>query len=155
MESTLSADKIRATFQDIRSVSFREKREGLNGEEQINQFLDHLLDLKQILNKKSSTIEGISKRLEALSWLDVLCENDLKKINDLVASARDLYSVLIRQYVALTHVFEIEALKEPLNRFKLSIDSLKEVTADIESVFFFLPQMPDFVETTRELSLIK
>ena len=37
---------------------------------------------------------------------------------------------------------------------KNSIDELKESYEDLESVFFFLPKMPDFVETTTKLSLM-
>ena len=44
--------------------------------------------------------------------------------------------------------------KEAIKDFKNSIDELKEAYEDLESVFFFLPEMPDFKETTSKLSLV-
>lgn len=45
--------------------------------------------------------------------------------------------------------------KEEVNEFKNAIDELKETYFDLASVFFFLPKMPEFVETTKQLSLIE
>jgi len=43
---------------------------------------------------------------------------------------------------------------ETIKEFKSEIDDLKETYQDLESVFFFLPDFPDFKETTKQLSLI-
>ncbi len=44
--------------------------------------------------------------------------------------------------------------KEEIKNFKSAIDDLKDVASDLESRFFFLPKIPDFQETTKELSLV-
>lgn len=44
--------------------------------------------------------------------------------------------------------------KEEISNFKAAIDDLKDSYQDLESVFFFLPKMPEFKETTKQLSLI-
>ncbi len=150
-----TTDQINETIDDVRDVSFREKRDGLNAEQQINKFLDHLLDLQKLLNEKSARIEGIIQHMESLTWLNNLSEKELQAINDLIASARDLYFVLIRQYITLDVVVGKDVTKSVMKRLKSAIDDLKEITSDLESVYFFLPRIPDFLETTKELSLIK
>ena len=155
MEVPVTSDTIYETFLFIRDASFIEKRQGINAEDQINKFLDKLLDLQKLLNDKSTKIEDINRRLESLTWLNNLDENCLKELNDLIASARDLYSILMRQFVTLNYIRSKGIAKDASRRFKSAIDDLKEITADIESIFFFLPQNAEFIETTRELSLIK
>lgn len=45
--------------------------------------------------------------------------------------------------------------KEEIKSLKFAIDDLKEVIEDLDSVFFYLPSIPNFIETTRLLSLAK
>ena len=75
-------------------------------------------------------------------------------INDLVSSAKDLHSTLIRQFVSMLFLRKRGIAKEEIKEFKNAVDDLKESYSDLESIFFFLPKMPDFVETTKELSLV-
>ena len=74
-------------------------------------------------------------------------------INDVISSIKDLHATLIRQYVALTFIRSRNIAKAEIRNFKTAIDDLKEVGADLESVFFFLPATPQFKETTKQLSL--
>jgi len=155
MECAANIDTIQDAFLFIRKTSYDEKRDGINTEEQINKFLDRILELQKYLNTKSDKLEEINNKLEGLSWLNDLKESHLLSINDLIASAKDLHSILIRQYVNLNYLRSKGVAKESIKRFKQVIDDLKENIADIESIFFFLPKVPEFVETTRQLSLIK
>lgn len=75
-------------------------------------------------------------------------------LNDLISSAKDLRTSLIRQYISMNFFRKKGIAKEEIKNFKNSIDELKESYEDLESVFFFLPEMPDFVETTSKLSLV-
>ncbi|WMN11379.1 hypothetical protein QYS49_38175 [Marivirga salinae] len=75
-------------------------------------------------------------------------------LNDIISSAKDLRTSLIRQYISLNFLISNGIAKDEIKEFKNSIDELKESYEDLESVFFFLPEMPDFVETTKKLSLI-
>ena len=75
-------------------------------------------------------------------------------LNDLIASIKDAHSILIKQYVSLNYIRSKGIAKEEISKFKSSIDDLKESYQDLESVFFFLPEIPDFKETTKQLSLI-
>jgi 5-bromo-4-chloroindolyl phosphate hydrolysis protein len=61
---------------------------------------------------------------------------------------------LIRQYVSLYLIRSKGIAKEEIKNFKNTIDDLKENYQDLESVYFFLPEIPDFKETTKLLSLV-
>jgi hypothetical protein len=123
-------------------------------EEQINAFLDAIIDLKSILTKKTQLIESINERIEKITWFTNLDEECLFLLNDLISSAKDLRTTFIRQYVLLTTFRKKGIAKEEIKNFKSAVDDLKEICDDLESVFFFLPKMPDFNETTKQLSLV-
>jgi len=154
MEAIYYKKEIKKTFSDIRTVSFEEKKSSLMQEEQVNAFLDAINDLKLVLNKKTQVIESINERIEKITWFTDLDEDCLLLINDLISTARDLRTTLVRQYVSLSNIRKKGIAKEDIKNFKCAMDDLKEICDDMESVFFFLPQMPMFVETTKLLSLV-
>ena len=75
--------------------------------------------------------------------------------NDLISAAKDLSSSLVRQYVSMNIIRSKNIARDEIKDFKNSIDEFKESYMDLESILFFLPEMPDFVETTKQLSLVK
>lgn len=142
------------TFSNVRSFSFEQKKSPLLGEESINAVLDAILDFKSELMEKSKRIQLLNERLESITWLNNLDEECLMLLNDLISSAKDLRTTLLRQYIAMNFFRAKGIAKDEIKDFKIAIDLLKETYEDLESVFFFLPEMPDFKETTKKLSLI-
>jgi len=154
MECLSNKSEIVDTFSNIRDFSFREKRTPLMNEERKNLFLDAILDFKNELNGKTHKISDIIDRIEKVTWFNNLDEESLMLLNDLISAAKDLKSSLIRQYISMNIFGKKGIAKDEIKDFKNSIDELKESYEDLEFVFFFLPEMPEFIETTRKLSLI-
>lgn len=146
--------EITETFLNIRNFSFKEKKTPILEEERINFFLDSLNDFKNDLKEKTLKIYEINERFEKITWFNDLDEECLMKLNDIISAAKDLRSSLVRQYVSMTFLRKKGVAKEEIKEFKNSINDLKESYEDLESVFFFLPEMPEFMETTKKLSLI-
>jgi archaellum component FlaC len=119
-----------------------------------NEFLDAILDMKKSIKDKTQRIYEVNENVEKLTWFNDLDEECLMLINDLISAAKDLRSSLIRQYISLDFLRKKGIAKEELKDFKNSIDELKETYQDLESVFFYLPEIPEFVETTKKLSLV-
>lgn len=138
----------------MRNFSFEEKKASLYDEEKVNALLDAILDFKDKFQKKTERINGINGKIEKLTWFNDANDECLRLINDLISSIKDLHSSLIRQYVSLNYIRSKGIAKEEIRNFKSAIDDLKDSYQDLESVFFFLPEMPDFKETTKQLSLI-
>lgn len=155
MESISYKLQIAGTFNEVRNFSFQEKKASLWDEESVNILLDAIIDFKVRLNEKTEKISEISNDIEKLTWFSDLDEESMMLLNDLISSAKDLRSSLIRQYISLNFLRKKGIAKEAIKDFKISMDELKESYEDLESVFFFLPEMPDFVETTTRLSLVK
>jgi polyribonucleotide nucleotidyltransferase len=154
MDNLSTKTELINAFSNVRSFSFEQKKAPLLDEENINAVLDAILDFKTELKEKSKRIQLLNDRLESITWLNNLDEECLMLLNDLISSAKDLRTTLIRQYIAM-NLFRAKGIaKEEIKDFKISIDLLKEAYEDLESVFFFLPEMPDFKETTKKLSLI-
>lgn len=142
------------TFKNIRDFSYKEKKSPILEEERINSFLDTLNDFKNDLKEKTLRIYEINEKIEEITWFNDLDEECLMKLNDIISSAKDLRSSLVRQYISMNFLRKRGVAKEVIREFKFSIDELKESYEDLESVFFFLPEMPEFKETTKKLSLI-
>lgn len=153
MESATFKSAIADTFSSVRNFSFGEKKSFLN-EEKVNAFLDAILEFKRVFNKKTETINSINEKIEKLTWYDDINDEILLQLNDLISSIKDAHSTLIKQYVSLNYIRSKGIAKEDISEFKGAIDDLKESYQDLESVFFFLPDMPDFIETTKQLSLV-
>lgn len=147
-------EKINSAFNVINDASFQEKREHLSKQQVIDSFLDRVLDLKEKLTTKSKKIEEIVVMLESITWFDNIDEEGLKLINEIISLSKDLHSTLIRFYVDLNYFVKKNIAKQEIKNLKVAINDLKEITQDLESVFFYLPQMPQFVESTKQLSLL-
>ena len=154
MECLSYKSEIVDTFSNVRSFSFQEKKASLLDEEKVNSFLDVILDFKNSLKEKTERIYNINEKIERITWFNEIDEESLMLLNDLISSAKDLRTSLIRQYISMNSFRTKGIAKEEIKDFKNSIDELKESYEDLESVFFFLPKMPDFVETTSKLSLV-
>ncbi|MDP3359961.1 MAG: hypothetical protein Q8S41_11525 [Lutibacter sp.] len=155
MECLSHKSEILDTFSSVRNFSFKEKQSPLFDEEHMNGFLDAILDFKKGLSEKTQNIYDFNERIEKLTWMDDLDEECLMVANDLISAAKDLFSSLIRQYVSLNFIRTRGIAKNEIKDFKNAIDEFKEIYTDLESVLFFLPEMPDFIETTKELSLVR
>ena len=155
MECVAHKLEIVDTFSSVRTFSFSEKKCPLMDHERINSLLDSLFDFKSSLKEKTETINSFNDRIEKISWYNDLDEECLMLINDLTAMIKDLHSSLIRQYISINYLMQKGIAKNEINDFKYAIDNLKENYQDLESAFFFLPLMPDFKETTKQLSLVK
>ncbi len=146
--------RISETFEKVRVLSFNEKKESVFDETQINNLLDKILDFKKKFTDKTNRINSLVVKIEEITWFNEIDNENLMSINDLISSIRDLHSSLLRQYISLGFLRSKGIAKDEIKRFKASIDDLKDVAADLESRFFFLPNIADFQETTKELSLL-
>ena len=154
MECLSHKAKIQNTFSSVRDFSYSEKRNPMSEDELNNQLLDAILDLKKSIKDKTKRIYEVNENVEKLTWFNDLDEECLMLTNDLISAAKDLRTSLIRQYISLDFLRKKGIAKEEIKDFKNSIDELKETYEDLESVFFYLPELPDFVETTKQLSLV-
>ena len=153
MECMTFESAVADTFSSVRNFSFEEKKGFLN-EEKVNALLDAILEFKKVFNKKTETINSINEKIEKLTWYNDIKDETLLQLNDLISSIKDAHSTLIKQYVSLNYIRSKGIAKEEISKFKSAIDDLRESYQDLESVFFFLPEIPDFIETTKQLSLI-
>jgi ABC-type transporter Mla subunit MlaD len=146
-------ERIKETVSSVRSFSFDEKNSPLNSEERINTFLDSINEFKDILKDKTQKINKINTRLQEITWFNNLDDDCLRLLNDIISAGKDLHSSLVRQYAKMGNLRKKGIAKEEIRFLKLAIDDLKEAIEDLDSVFFYLPNSPNFIETTRLLSL--
>jgi len=154
MESLKYKSRISKTFENVRKLSFEEKKDSLFDEAKINKFLYKILEFKRMFTEKTNKTNSLIENIEQITWFNNLDNESLMSINDLISSVRDLHSSLLRQYIFLNSLRSKGIAKKEVKKFKASIDDLKEIAADLDSRFFFLPNIPDFQETTKELSLV-
>lgn len=146
--------EIKETYTRVSDFSYEEKRSPFMDQERMNSFLDAILDFKESLNEKTEKINSVNDHIDKITWYNDLDDECVKLINDLISAIKDLRSSLARQYASMSFIRQKGIAKEEIRAFKSSIDELREVYQDLESVFFFLPSIPEFEETTKLLSLI-
>ena len=146
--------RISEIFGDVRKFSFEVKREYVFDEVKINNLLDKILEFKRVFNDRTNKINSLVEKIEQITWFNNLDNDSLMSINDLISSLRDLHSTFLRQYISLNYIRSKGIAKEEIKNFKAALDDLKDVAADLDSIFFFLPNINDFQETTKELSLV-
>ncbi len=139
---------------DMRTFSFEEKKYASHTENNTDLLLDAILDIKKDLIIKTEVLHLFNTNIEKLTWYNNLDNNNLLIINDLITYMKDAYSSLVRNYGKLGILKRKGIAKNEIKNFKNAIDELKEAYQDLESVFFFLPEMPTFKDTTKQLSLI-
>jgi len=83
-----------------------------------------------------------------------LDEECLMKVNEIISLCNDLHLGLLKFYGGLNPFIKKGIAKAEIKELKEAITDLKEITQDVESRFFFLPQMSVFTEITKELELI-
>jgi hypothetical protein len=157
MISAPQKESIIGIFNNTREFSYHEKRNPIEFDEtEQNKFLDNILELKRLLNKKVEKINEIVNDLQKITWVDSIAndEESLKIINDIISLLKDLHSTLVRQYVMLNGVRKRGIAKAESKNYKNAMDDIKESYIDLESVFFHLPEMPEFIDTTKQLSLV-
>ncbi len=146
--------KIADTFEKVRAFSLQEKKESVFDEPRINMLIDKILEFKKTFTEKTNKINSLVEKIEEITWFNNLDNDTLLSINDLISSIRDLHSSLLRQYISLNFLRSKGIAKQEIKKFKTAIDDLKDVAADLESRFFFLPNISNFQEITKELSLL-
>ena len=154
MDCSSFKSEISETLSSVRRLSFEEKKSSIFNEERVNALLDSILEFKKSFREKTQRINNINEKIEKLTWFDNVDDENLILINDLISSIKDLHSTQIRIYVTLNYIRSKGVAKKEISDFKNTIDELKDSYQDLESVFFFLPKLPDFKETTKQLSLI-
>lgn len=147
---------LETTYRTVREFSYNEKKSlQVSEEERINEMLDAINDFKKNLSDRTSKMTEIIDLMERVTWVKKdPSEESLMMINDVISSSKDLRSSLIRLYISFEDYRKKGIVKEEIKAFKHTIDDFTEMYEDLEAKFFFLPKMPDFQETTRQLSLV-
>ncbi len=146
--------QLSGTFEDVRNLSFAEKKEAAHDEQRMNSFLDGILAFKQYLTAKTAKVESIIEKLEQITWFTDPDQEPLLLTNDVVSATRSLHASLQRQCASFSLFRTKGNAKEELKSFKAVVDDLTEIANDLDSRFFFLPNNEAFTETTKALSLI-
>jgi two-component SAPR family response regulator len=155
MECLTAKETIAQTYETLSATSFKEKKNiKIPTQEEINHFLDKILELQRFLGMKTHKINELNSLLEKITWINDLNDDCLKQLNELLAIAKDFHSTIIRQYASLNEIRKRGIAKESTKKLKEAIDNFKENIIDLEATFFLLPNFKGFTETTKELSLL-
>jgi uncharacterized coiled-coil DUF342 family protein len=155
MECLTAKETIGQTYNTLSETSFKEKKNlRVPTQDEIDHFLDRILQLQRLLSQKTQKINEINDLLEKITWLNDLNDECLNKLNDLIGIAKDFHSTLIRQFTKLNVIRKNGIAKQQTKDLKVAIDNLRENIGDLESVFFLLPNFKEFSDTTKELSLL-
>jgi len=124
-------------------------------ERKINDFLDGINARRRFLMERTSATEQIAVRAQAVTWFSDLSSENMRALQDLVEVMKSLHKKIIDNYVVFSRYFEKHKLsKNELKSLKEAADNLLEVTRDIESRFFTLPQNAKFQAMMAEFAAL-
>jgi hypothetical protein len=149
MNCTTARNEILETSKEISFISFAERK---SYNEQANDFLDRIINLKHLIKEKTQNIVSINCKLESLTWLSNLDDECLLMISDIIANVKELHSLLIHYYTKFDSLRIQGIAKAELKEFKSAIDDLKEINTDVEQVFFMLPSDKSFQEISSKFT---
>ena len=153
--STLTLNQeIKKTFDQVKALGFKQKQQLLSEQEIVDRFLDAIPKFKKELIYRTNIMEDIADKVDLISRMGKPSQAALKELNGLISVLRDWHSVMVRDYVSLNSIRKHNIAKGEIKAYKAAIDGLKEGYEDLESIYFFLPSIPEFKETTRDISLI-
>lgn len=153
--SSHQRDNLFSAVSFVKDASFQEKKAGAQDRTQIDEFLDHILEIQNMIKRKTSEVEEFIETLEKITWYnDNIDEDLLKGINELIAVANDWRISLKRNYSSLGFINGRNIATNEVNQLISALDDLKDATNDLESVFFKLPNTPGFKEISTELDLL-
>lgn len=114
--------------------------------------LDQINQVRANFVGSAAAIEDIIEKLQSLTWtLREPNADDLKSVADIVFIGRQL----VRGSASIIHSYQPLWQKGVIitetNEFKEASEHLAEVLDDIQSVYFQLPNLPGFDDTTHEL----
>ena len=144
-------EKISRTVATVNDLSYQERKDGLTQAE-IDHFLDKILEIKESIVSKTESLNKLNDILDKLCQVNGMDEECLKLLNLLIGIGKQYYFTLHTYEDKLSVFSSTNTFIQEINDFKDSIDIFKENLDDLESIFFTLPSMPDFVEVTQKLS---
>lgn len=127
----------------------------LTQQERVDLFLDSILSFKEKLSKTCEEIESLNPSLEELTWVQQpLSEELLPHVRRLIDSCYDLHKKYVKTYVGFKNLRQRGIAKQEIKQFKAAIDDFKDITTDLESVFFIFPNNKEFQKVTEGLKAL-
>lgn len=151
-----SSTDLRELREEVSSESFR----NVNFEKMLKALLENPCDENlDLINKvranfvgSTEAMEDIIEKLQSLTWTIVEpTPDDLKSVADIISLGRQLLKGAVSIVASYQPLWEKGVIITETNEFKEVSGHLGEVLDDIESVYFKLPDLPGFNDTTHEL----
>lgn len=142
--------------EEVSSESFR----NVDFENMLKALLDNPCDENlDLINKvranffgSTEAMEDIIGKLQSLTWTIVEpTSDDVKSIADLISLGRQLLKGAASIVSSYQPLWERGVIITEIREFKEVTEHFTEVLDDIESVYFKLPNLPGFNDTTHEL----
>ncbi len=143
---------IQETFDTLSDISYKEKKRSLSENEKNNLLLDKILEVKEKINKKVSTLDVLVEKIERITWYDNFTDDDLKKISaiiDLSTILRNLWKI---EYAKINKSLNQHNIaKKEIKDFKNALDDFEETYLDLGQVVFSLPNDIEFSDLTKKI----
>lgn len=151
-----SSTDLRELREEVSSESFR----NVNFEKMLKALLENPCDENlDLINKvranfvgSTEAMEDIIEKLQSLTWTIVEpTPDDLKSVADIIFLGRQLLKGAASIVTSYQPLWQQGVIITETTEFKEVSGHLAEVLDDIESVYFKLPDLPGFNDTTHKL----
>ncbi len=134
---------------NISDVQFESREITIPFETVINKHLDTILSFQQDIRRLTEMIDELTERLH-IDFLRLTSDNVMEIREDL----KNLILELVQLYVLFRKSILYEGAKTFIKEFHSSIDSLREVTDDLEAFKISLPAKQEFIQVINRINAL-
>lgn len=147
----LSELREEVSSESFRNVDFENMLKALL-ENPCDENLDLINKVRANFVGSTEAMEDIIEKLQSLTWTLVEpTSDDLKSVADIIFLGRQLLKGAASIVSSYQPLWERGVIITETSEFKEVTEHFTEVLDDIESVYFKLPNLPGFNDTTHEL----
>lgn len=153
---TATLEYLQEIRRDVSSESFKTRDVERDIRNLLENPSDHNFDKINALRRELVLLIGMQEafceKLQALTWKVINpTKDDLLQINEIIVLGRSIDPFAARLVDQYRPLWEKEVLFNEIDQFRDLNEYCQETLDDIESVFFILPSVSGFKESTNEL----
>lgn len=130
---------------EINSIISKSRIIPLSEQEKIDNFLDHINDLKRKLNVRIEKIGQLDNLFTQLTWHDISNKKEEKLLKTVFVKAKKFHLKALKNFAELNSIFwKKDICRAEISSYKNSLDDFEDTVLEVEQIFFSLRNDQEF-----------
>ncbi len=141
MKDSITLQKLTSTQAEFNQISLNGKTEVfLSKQEEINFFLDTIIEYKKFLTDKAGLFNELTLKLEELTWISNREDKMvILIINVIIALSKEIYRIYKSALEVNKKLQKLDYAVSEIENYNTALEDFIETIDDIEFSFFYFP----------------